>query len=116
MTKAGIAGPGQRILAAPAVRKMALDNQIDLADVEGAGPFGRILPSDIRRHLAEHRSTHPPLPAAPAPLPLPPAPFSPPPPPANPCAASAAALPSAWRNRGAPFRTLRFGMKPMRKI
>ncbi|MEZ4712903.1 MAG: dihydrolipoamide acetyltransferase family protein [Caldilineaceae bacterium] len=58
---AGIAGPGQRILAAPAVRKMALDHQIDLADVEGSGPFGRVLPSDIRRHLAER--------TAPAPLP-----------------------------------------------
>jgi pyruvate dehydrogenase E2 component (dihydrolipoamide acetyltransferase) len=47
--KIGIAGPGQRVLAAPAVRKLALELGIDLAQITGTGPAGRVLPSDVRR-------------------------------------------------------------------
>ncbi|MCG3209636.1 MAG: Dihydrolipoyllysine-residue acetyltransferase component of pyruvate dehydrogenase complex [Anaerolineae bacterium] len=43
------AGPGQRILAAPAVRKLAREMGIDLAEVAGSGPAGRVLPDDVRR-------------------------------------------------------------------
>jgi pyruvate dehydrogenase E2 component (dihydrolipoamide acetyltransferase) len=56
--KAGIAGPGQRVLAAPAVRKMALELGIDLADVPGSGPVGRVLPNDVRS-FAEQQKTVP---------------------------------------------------------
>ncbi|MDH3674274.1 MAG: E3 binding domain-containing protein, partial [Anaerolineae bacterium] len=45
----GLAGPGQRVLAAPAVRKQALELGINLADVPASGPAGRVLPSDLRR-------------------------------------------------------------------
>jgi pyruvate dehydrogenase E2 component (dihydrolipoamide acetyltransferase) len=51
----GIAGRGQRILAAPAVRKMALELGIDLAQVNGSGPAGRVLPEDVRR-IAQQKS------------------------------------------------------------
>ena len=46
--KVGLAGPGQRVLAAPAVRKMALRLGISLHRVPGSGPNGRVLPSDVR--------------------------------------------------------------------
>lgn len=75
----GIAGPGRRVLAAPAVRKLALELGIDLAQVPGSGPAGRVLPSDVRR-FAERPAPAPepePAPAAPA------APVSLPPPPAR---------------------------------
>ncbi len=54
--KAGIAGPGQRVLAAPAVRKMALELGIDLADVSGSGPAGRVLPSDVRLFVEQQKT------------------------------------------------------------
>jgi pyruvate dehydrogenase E2 component (dihydrolipoamide acetyltransferase) len=38
---------GTRPKAAPAVRKLALDRGVDLAAVEGTGPGGRILGSDV---------------------------------------------------------------------
>lgn len=56
--QAGIAAKGKRVLAAPAVRKMALEMGIDLADVPGSGPAGRVLPSDLR-HFAEQQKTDP---------------------------------------------------------
>jgi len=57
----GIAGHGQRVLAAPAVRKLALELGVDLAKVSGSGPAGRILPEDVRRFL-ERETTAPPAP------------------------------------------------------
>ncbi len=53
---AGIAGPGQRILAAPAVRKMALTMGINLTDVPGTGPAGRVLPDDIKRYAEQQKA------------------------------------------------------------
>ncbi len=47
------AGPGQRILAAPAVRKLAREMGVDLADVAGSGPAGRVLPDDVRSLVAQ---------------------------------------------------------------
>ena len=64
-TSIGIAGPGQRVLAAPAVRKMALEMNINLADVPGSGPAGRVLPDDVKR-FAEQQKTAPQAPTAPA--------------------------------------------------
>lgn len=55
---AGLAGPGQRVLAAPAVRKMALKLGVDLHRVPGSGPDGRVLPSDVRT-FAEQRDAKP---------------------------------------------------------
>ena len=47
----GIAGPEQRVLAAPAVRKLAAELGVELAEVTGSGPGGRVLPSDVRKHV-----------------------------------------------------------------
>jgi len=41
--------PGARIFASPLVRKIALEKRIDLADVTGTGPNGRIVRRDIAR-------------------------------------------------------------------
>jgi pyruvate dehydrogenase E2 component (dihydrolipoamide acetyltransferase) len=78
----GIAGPGQRVLAAPYVRKLARELGIDLAQISGSGPAGRILPEDVQRlanqqkAVAEPRAEPvvskveavPPVPAAPIPV------------------------------------------------
>ncbi len=42
-------GPPRRVLAAPAVRKLALQLGIDINQVKGSGPVGRVLPEDVRR-------------------------------------------------------------------
>lgn len=57
----GIAGPGQRVLAAPYVRKLALEMGIDLAEVPGSGPAGRVLPEDVKQ-FAEQQEQAPPAP------------------------------------------------------
>lgn len=41
----------RRVLAAPAVRKLALQLGVDLEAVRGTGPAGRVLPEDVRRHI-----------------------------------------------------------------
>ncbi len=64
----GILDPTRRVLAAPAVRKLALEMGINLAQVPGTGPAGRILLSDLKQFAAQ------PQPAAPAPAPTLPAP------------------------------------------
>ena len=43
----GMAGPRERILAAPSVRQLALAKGVDLTAVRGSGPAGRILASDV---------------------------------------------------------------------
>lgn len=52
-TTPGIAGPGKRVLAAPAVRKLALELGIDLSQVPASGPAGRVLPADVRRYVQQ---------------------------------------------------------------
>ncbi len=54
--KVGIAARGKRILAAPAVRKMALELGIDLADVSGTGPAGRVLPDDVKNFVEQQKT------------------------------------------------------------
>ncbi len=44
--------PARRVVAAPAVRRMAHEAGVDLAQVTGSGPAGRVLPSDLRAFLA----------------------------------------------------------------
>lgn len=46
-------GPERRVLAAPYVRKLALELGLDLAQVPGSGPAGRILPEDVRQFAAQ---------------------------------------------------------------
>lgn len=41
-------GGGDQVLALPVVRKLARDNGIDLTDVEGSGPGGRITREDVQ--------------------------------------------------------------------
>jgi 2-oxoglutarate dehydrogenase E2 component (dihydrolipoamide succinyltransferase) len=62
----------------PLVRKMARENNVDLARVKGTGAGGRITKQDVEAHLAQ-QSAAPAAPAAPAPRPAAPAPAAPPP-------------------------------------
>ncbi len=55
----GIAGPGRRVLAAPAVRKLALELGVDLSQVSGSGPAGRVLPSDVRLFVEQQAPARP---------------------------------------------------------
>ncbi len=51
--------PERRILAAPAVRKLARELGIELAQVTGSGPAGRILPGDVRAFAEQQASPEP---------------------------------------------------------
>ncbi|WAR22747.1 ODB2-like protein [Mya arenaria] len=44
---------GHKVLATPAVRRMAMENKIKLKEVQGTGKEGRILKEDIIRFLSE---------------------------------------------------------------
>lgn len=60
-TSSGPAVSGQRVLAAPAVRKLAFELGVDLAQVPTSNPHGRVTIDDVRAY-AEHgkaESTHP---------------------------------------------------------
>jgi pyruvate dehydrogenase E2 component (dihydrolipoamide acetyltransferase) len=46
---------GYKIRRTPAARKLAKDNQIDLRNITGSGPLGRIQKIDVDNYLAEHR-------------------------------------------------------------
>ena len=48
--------PARRVLATPIARQMARDAGIDLADVEGSGPGGRIVREDIAAAIAAMRA------------------------------------------------------------
>ena len=56
---------GERQFASPYARKLARDNQLDLSQVQGSGPGGRIVRTDIDALLAKKGSA--PAAAAPAP-------------------------------------------------
>lgn len=70
----GMAGPGERILAAPSVRQLALAKGVDLTAVRGSGPAGRILASDVEAVISyrlsvigeegEHPTPHVPRPSS----------------------------------------------------
>lgn len=51
----GIVGPGRRVLAAPYVRKLALEMGIELAEVPGSGPAGRVLPEDVKQFAEQKK-------------------------------------------------------------
>ena len=61
----------ERMTASPLARKMAADYGIDLSKIQGTGPNGRIIESDIESHIKQTQ----------APIPSPPAPLKPPVPP-----------------------------------
>lgn len=46
-------GDGERIVASPLVKRMAEEHRIDLRQIEGSGPSGRIIRQDIEAHLAK---------------------------------------------------------------
>ena len=50
---AGTDGEGRRIKASPLARRMAQDYDIDLADLAGSGPEGRIVRRDIEARIEE---------------------------------------------------------------
>lgn len=41
----------RKVLAAPAVRKLARENDVDLSQVEGTGPHGRVTRSDVEQFI-----------------------------------------------------------------
>ncbi|XP_022097241.1 lipoamide acyltransferase component of branched-chain alpha-keto acid dehydrogenase complex, mitochondrial-like isoform X2 [Acanthaster planci] len=71
-----------KVLATPAVKRLAMENNISLADVDGTGKDGRVLKEDMLRYLDMVKSgatTAASAPPKPPPL-IPQAPPSPPPP------------------------------------
>lgn len=43
----------EHVLASPAAKRLAKEHNIDLANVEGSGPEGRIVEADVRRYIEE---------------------------------------------------------------
>ncbi len=70
-TPAPAASEGERIRSSPLVRKIAKDNNVDLAQVPGTGASGRVTKSDIVGHLEQGTK---PAAAAPASAPAAPPP------------------------------------------
>lgn len=70
--QAPAAPPTQRVLATPATRKLARELGIDISQVQGTGPGGRVTDEDVRR-FAAMRTAPPPTPTPP-PTPKPTAP------------------------------------------
>ena len=44
-------GSGERMFASPLVRRLARENDVDLADVDGSGPRGRVIKRDLDAYL-----------------------------------------------------------------
>jgi pyruvate dehydrogenase E2 component (dihydrolipoamide acetyltransferase) len=49
--------PGEKVLAAPATRKLARDLGLELSQVAGSGPRGRVTPQDVRSAAGSHVSS-----------------------------------------------------------
>jgi len=84
-----------RTIASPRARKLAKELKIDLAGLQGSGPYGRIVAEDIEAAAGKTSAPVPPAPSA-SPVPVAPAPVAPAPmaPPA-PAAAKASIVPPA---------------------
>ncbi len=54
-----ITGPYGRVLAVPAARKLARELEIDLSDVAGSGPNGRIRVNDVKAHAETQAQEEP---------------------------------------------------------
>jgi len=89
---------GARQLASPLVRKLARENHLDLSQVKGSGPGGRIIRADISGLLA--RGTAAPAAEAPLPAPAPAVPAEPAAAAAKPAAAASVAGEPADEVRG----------------
>jgi len=89
---------GARQLASPLVRKLGRDNHLDLSQVKGSGPGGRIIRADISGLLA--RGTAAPAAEAPLPAPAPAVPAEPAAAAAKPAAAASVAGEPADEVRG----------------
>jgi 2-oxoglutarate dehydrogenase E2 component (dihydrolipoamide succinyltransferase) len=76
-TPAATASAGERPRSSPLVRKIASENQVDLAMVPGTGASGRITKQDITTHIAGGGAAAQPAAAAPAALAKPAAPAAP---------------------------------------
>jgi pyruvate dehydrogenase E2 component (dihydrolipoamide acetyltransferase) len=93
--------PGARLRVSPVARSIAEELGIDLRQVRGSGPDGRIM----RRDVEEYARAHGLLPGAPVPTAVPPAPPPPPaaaPPPAAVPPAPEAAMPAPAPPAAAP--------------
>src|SRR5699024_10153978 len=44
-----------RVLAAPSVRKAARENDVNLKDIEGTGPNGRVLAKDLQQFINQRQ-------------------------------------------------------------
>ncbi|MFB6360058.1 MAG: 2-oxo acid dehydrogenase subunit E2, partial [Halobacteriales archaeon] len=62
-TETDVSGDGDRVFAAPTVRRLARELEVDIASVDGSGPGGRITESDVR---AAADGAEPPAEAAPS--------------------------------------------------
>ena len=62
LSRADGTGAPLRLFASPLVRRMAAQNGVDIAELTGTGPQGRIVRRDLERHLGESR--HEPAPVA----------------------------------------------------
>jgi len=62
--KTSSTGDGQRVLATPYARRLAQIANIDLHDLTGTGPRGRIKAADVNRSVSERTSTRSPPPEA----------------------------------------------------
>ncbi|MDE2935878.1 MAG: dihydrolipoamide acetyltransferase family protein [Chloroflexota bacterium] len=65
--------PGGRVFASPLARRLAREASLELAEIRGSGPSGRIVADDVRAHLRAApapAAPAPPSPATPAPVPV----------------------------------------------
>lgn len=67
------AAPAQRVLATPATRKLARELGVDISQIQGTGPGGRVTDEDVRRFAAARTAPQPTPPPTPAPKPTAPA-------------------------------------------
>jgi pyruvate dehydrogenase E2 component (dihydrolipoamide acetyltransferase) len=65
-----VAAPPERIIASPLARRLAAEHEVDLAQITGTGPGGRITEKDVTAFV-DARSAAPAPPAAPVPATLP---------------------------------------------
>jgi pyruvate dehydrogenase E2 component (dihydrolipoamide acetyltransferase) len=61
---AGPAPAGERVLASPLARRLAEEHELDLSQIKGSGPGGRIVRSDVEAALSGERPAAQPQPAA----------------------------------------------------